>query len=275
MQRGCRGHLGTLQPPNSTLTAPGLDHSSRAPLSVLLHTSPPFFSCCLTRYPSKRAVSLVCPHDPIQSPPASHPLHKGLLSCSSSCSKFPLTPSRVSMGPALKPGPRTWFVLPSFPCGITTLFLSGADACQGSLWRCQSPPPRAPHKQFHFPPVGQPWQTEERDRSAPGGEIRPQPQVASPTTAGFVELGHATSLLKTLQHFLLAPGVPQSFSVEPASTHVTHSPLSPQLSFKPCSPTCLAPPSVFSSSKTPVCLLGSGISSIWRGEASSPPWSLR
>lgn len=210
MQRGCCGHLGTLQPPNSSLTAPGLDHSSRAPLSVLLHTSSPFFSCCLTRYPSNREVSLVCPHAPIQSPPASHPLLEGLRSCSSSSSKFPLTPFRVSTGPALKPDPRTWFVLPSFPCGIATLFLSGADACQGPLWRCQSSPPRAPHKQFHFPPVGQPWPTEERDRSAPGGEIRPQPQVASPTTAGFVEFGHATSLLKTLQHFLLAPGVPQS-----------------------------------------------------------------
>lgn len=89
MQHGCRGHLGTLQPHNITLTAPGLVHSSRVPLSVLLHTSPPSSSCCLTRYPSNRALPPVCPHAPIQSPPASHPLLKGLLSCSSSSLKFP------------------------------------------------------------------------------------------------------------------------------------------------------------------------------------------
>lgn len=62
----------------------------------------------------------------------------------------------------------------------------------------------AHHHQSYFPPVAQTLQTEERDMSSPsGGEIGLEPKDGSITTAVFVELDHAASLLKTHQSFLL------------------------------------------------------------------------
>lgn len=116
----------------------------------------------------------------------------------------------------------------------------------------------AHHHQSYFPPVAQTLQTEERDMSSSsGGEIGLEPEDGSITTAVFLESDHATSLLKTHQSFLLHQKSHGTLCVACKRLHdLAPADVLNFLSSHTPQPHPTPPPRLFSSSKTPVCLLG-------------------
>ena len=122
VQRGCRRHLGTLQP------LPTAPHGTRP--------GPHFESA--TVCPSNRTVPPVCPHAPIHTPPVHNPYSRARSAVPAPPPSFPYTLL------AVEAGPHAWFVLHCFPCGITHCSSVGPTLGKGHCGVSVSPTTDAP-----------------------------------------------------------------------------------------------------------------------------------